>query len=389
MTKLNYNLIKNLFLVEDLKELKSNMLISDIQYSKAVQDFVITKTNTNILVRIGFFLLGLFLLSSLFGILSLFIFAGFTESNESYKAMLFVYAVICYGASEIAYRNNYFAFGFDDSFVMGAHLFTALSFGIYTESVAFGLLVYSLSGIFCVVRYVHTPSVFLTMLGVVSFISYLVLEEKLLNPFLLPILLVLVSVLFLWLYFVFTKKESGYLYQNVLHVVKYSSVLIAYVSINYYTVREVAISFMNLEIKPNSDIPFAILFYVLTFLIPIMIFYWALKTKDRYMLWISVFCFALSVLTIRYYYAVLEPEYALILAGVVLFSIAYILIQKIKNNRKGFTFLPDKSINPMTFDVLKNILLLHQIDTTTTLKQESPMEFGGGGFSGGGSGESY
>ena len=107
------------------------------------------------------------------------------------------------------------------------------------------------------------------------------------------------------------------------------------------------------------------------------------------MIWISCICFALSIMSIRYYYSFLAPEYALVLAGILLFLIAYFVILKTKNNTKGFTFLPDKNISPMAFEVFKNVLLLNQIKTQTTVKQESTMEFGGGGFSGGGSGESY
>ena len=43
----------------------------------------------------------------------------------------------------------------------------------------------------------------------------------------------------------------------------------------------------------------------------------------------------------------------------------------------------------MAFDVVKNLLININVNQTVTTNEDSPMEFGGGGFSGGGSGGNF
>ncbi len=93
---------------------------------------------------------------------------------------------------------------------------------------------------------------------------------------------------------------------------------------------------------------------------------------------------------IRFYYAVLPIEVALTLGGVVLFAVAYLSIKKLKEKESGLTFKPDR-INHS--DAILNAEAL-VVASTFGMKPEvkpqaSPMVFGGGGFSGGGSDGSF
>jgi hypothetical protein len=81
----------------------------------------------------------------------------------------------------------------------------------------------------------------------------------------------------------------------------------------------------------------------------------------------------------------LPIEYALLLGGSILFAMVYFSIKKVQNNTVGITFKEDKSLNPMAFDLVKAILINANVHSEITTTNESPMEFGGGGFSGGGS----
>ena len=67
----------------------------------------------------------------------------------------------------------------------------------------------------------------------------------------------------------------------------------------------------------------------------------------------------------------------------------YFSIKKVQNNTVGITFKEDKSLNPMAFDLVKAILINANVTTTTITTNESPMDFGGGGFSGGGADGSF
>ena len=57
------------------------------------------------------------------------------------------------------------------------------------------------------------------------------------------------------------------------------TLLLGYLSVNYLVVREIASELMDLEVSLASDIPFAVVFYGLTFLIPLVYFFFGIKRK--------------------------------------------------------------------------------------------------------------
>jgi uncharacterized membrane protein (DUF485 family) len=194
-------------------------------------------------------------------------------------------------------------------------------------------------------------------------------------------------------YFV-TKKlinnlNESYYYNGLLLANSFCLVLF-YLSCNYLVVRELSAELLGTEVTPGTDIPFAFFFYGFTFIVPIVYLVQALKTKDRIMLWISFLAIGFSIYTIRFYYTVLPIEVALTLGGLILFAIAYFSIKKLKGKESGLTFKHDR-INHS--DAILNAEAL-VVASTFGMKPEvkpqaSPMEFGGGGFSGGGSDGSF
>jgi hypothetical protein len=108
------------------------------------------------------------------------------------------------------------------------------------------------------------------------------------------------------------------------------------------------------------------------------------------MLWIGFLALAFSIFTIRYYHHILPAEVALTLGGLVLFAFTYFSIKKIKTNETGITFLPDRFSNSNSQLNLEIVIAASQFGLKPEIKaEESPMDFGGGGFSGGGSGEEF
>ena len=107
------------------------------------------------------------------------------------------------------------------------------------------------------------------------------------------------------------------------------------------------------------------------------------------MLWISFLAIAFTIFTIRFYYSVLPIEVALTLGGIVLFGIAYFSIQKFKNKENGLTFKPDRINNSNAFLNAQTLIDASTFGLKPEIKTDSPMDFGGGGFSGGGSDGSF
>ncbi len=191
-------------------------------------------------------------------------------------------------------------------------------------------------------------------------------------------------------FYFFTKRmlhklTVNYYYKGLLLANSFCLVLF-YLSCNYLVVRELSVALLDNEVLPGQDIPFAIFFYAFTFIVPAVYLVQALKTKDRIMLWISFLAIGFSIYTVRFYYSVLPIEVALTLGGLVLFAIAYFSIKKLKDNEVGLTFKPDRINNSNAILNAEALIVASTFGMKPEAKvPDSPMDFGGGGFSGGGS----
>ena len=378
----NFTNIQNHFLLEELEKLEAQDFVSEEQFNAIKHKTTSTKTNSNILVRIAFFLLGNFLISSILGFCALFL--TMLESQNAIGFCFFLAFVVCVAATEFFYNQNYFAYGFDDSIILSITLFFCVAIGFFTENVTAVLFVLVLISTLCSVRYVHVPSIFFGLFGLIGLVGYLVTEEKILPSYLLPVLMFLLALGLYFFQLQLSKKIQNFIYTNSFVTIKIFSLVLGYASLNYYVVRELSAVLLGMNLLPNEEIPLAPLFYFATFALPIFYIFYGLKIKDRIFFWIGLLSLALGFATIRYYYAILPIEVALLLGGTILFTIVYLSIRKIRNNTVGITFNEDKNLNPMAFDVVKALLVNANVQTTITSTTESPMEFGGGGFSGGG-----
>lgn len=383
----NFIHIQNHFLLEEVEKLEALDFVSKDQCNEIKQTTKDTKTNSTILVRIGFFLLGNFLISSVLGFFALFINAF--DHQNTFAFWFLLAAIGSVVVSEFIYKKNYFAYGFDDSFILSISLFLCISLGIFTESVLVVLFVFVLISGFCTLRYVHVPSAFFTLVGLIGLTGYLVTQEKILPSYYLPVLIFLVAIGLYFFQLKLSKKISNFIYTNVFLTIKIFSLVIGYAALNYYVVRELSAVLLGLQILPNEEIPLAALFYFATFGLPLFYIFYGLKNRDRSFFWIGLLTLALGFATIRYYHSFLLIEYALLLGGSLLFVAVYFSIKKIRDNTIGINFSEDKNLNPMAFEAVKHLLVNANVNNAIPSANESPMAFGGGEYSGGGAGGSF
>ena len=164
--------------------------------------------------------------------------------------------------------------------------------------------------------------------------------------------------------------------------------MLGYAAVNYMVVRELSESLMGIVVTKGNDIPLAYLFYGLTFGIPLGYIYCALQKKDRTILTVGLLALGYSFFTIRFYYSLMPLETALLLAGVLLFAISFFSNKKLQHKTSGITFQPDRDANSNIILNAQALIINSQISTQPVM-DESKMPFGGGGFSGGGAGESF
>lgn len=386
MIALNKDLLKNTFFIEGAKSLKEAGFITTAQFMSAKVKTPVLKTQSNFLVRLGFLVLGILLYSSIVGVISLF---GLTIIEGYFEWVTFLYAIVGLVGIEFLSKQNYFGYGLDDAFVLGFQSMLCLAIGINTESPTAAFLTMAIAGIFCCIRYVNTVSALLAVIGITGFFCCLVFDLKLFPELYLPFIGFLLAIVFYAIYYRLKKMPEMYFYQYALQVVQIFSLVLGYASINYFVVRELSVELMGIVVTPGHDIPFAAVFYALTFAVPVFYLVYALKQKSRELFVIGLLCLGCSVLTIRYYYSILPPETALMLCGLILFGAAYFCIKKLKHKESGITFERDRYSDKNTLLYAQALIVNSQISVKPTATDTGDMPFGGGGFSGGGGGGNF
>ncbi|WP_394774292.1 hypothetical protein [Flavobacterium sp.] len=381
------NLLDNLALVDEANSLESAGFISKEQKNLIKKELPAFKRQSNILVRLGFFLLGAFLYLSVCGVIALLGLTGSNSENTFFKICCYIFAAVGFGGAEILANNKYYGHGLDDAFILGAILNVGCAIAITTEGYELQIALFTAIAAFVMYRrYLHLLSLLVFCLAASAVLFYGMFELGGIAKSILPFVVMLVSAVF---YF-FTKRilntlKQSYYYNGVLLANSFCLILF-YLSCNYLVVRELSVQLLGNEILPETDIPFAIFFYAFTFIVPMVYLVQALKTKDRIMLWISFLAIGFSIYTIRFYYSVLPIEVALTLGGLALFAIAYFSIKKLKDNEAGLTFKPDRINNSNTILNAEALIVASAFGIKPEVKAPiSPMEYGGGGFSGGGS----
>lgn len=387
MLATNFTNIQNHFLLQEMEKLEAQDFVTKDQFNEIKKNSISTKTNSNFFFRIGFFFLGNILISSIIGFFALFL--AVLESQNAFGICSLLATIACVVIAELLYDKNYFAYGFDDSFILSITLFFCIAIGLFSENITAILFVFVLTSSLCAIRYVHVPSAFLSLIGLIGLVGYLITEKNIVPSYLLPVLLFLIAIGLYFFQLQIAKQKDNFIYSNVLLTVKIFSLILGYASLNYFAVRELSAVLLGMNLLPEQDIPLAPIFYFATFAVPLFYVFFGLKSRDRIFFWIGLLSLALGFSTIRYYYAILPIEVALLLGGSILFAIVYLSIKKIKNNTAGITFNEDKNLNPMAFDVVKALLINANVHATISTTNDSPMEFGGGGYSGGGSEGSF
>jgi uncharacterized membrane protein (DUF485 family) len=395
MTAYDKTLLDNVYIDEEANRLKQSGFISEEQYKGLSSQLARLKSQNNLFIRIGFFFLGCMLYSSVCGFIAL---IGIGGMDNGYLFFIYLFAIIGFGVKEYISREmKYFGFGLDDAFILGAILALLIAVGQtfeqnYDPNYLAIIVVMAIASSIAYLRYLNLSLALLACIGITGSIAYLVFDYLIIGKTILPFVMLLFSGAG---YFISKKKlqnlTSPY-YYNGLRLAKGFCQILFYLAGNYYVVRELNFS-LSEDYFYNSvspEIPFALLFWVFTFIIPVVYVVFSLKNKDRIMLWIGFLALCFSFFTFRMYHHVLPPEVALTIGGLVLFAFTYFAIKKTKYKETGITFKADRFTDPNAFANLQTLVTASQFGLKPEVKAEdSPMEFGGGGFSGGGLNEEF
>ena len=385
MTVYNKSDLENNLLNQEAQLLLYMKFISKEKQKNISNQLNIFKTSENWFVRLGFSLLGCLLFSSILGSFSFFMMPLF---EHNYKLAPYIYFVFGIVGIEFLARQNYFQHGLDDAFILSLQLCLCIGIGLTFENTLASFITMTFIGFFCSVRYVHTISALVICIGILLTVFYAITEYKIIDAIYLPFFGFFLAVSLFIISKKIIQKSEFYIYRNAIQIVQIFSYLLIYFSLNYLVVRQLSEELLNIVVNKNEDIPFAFVFFIYTFLIPICFLYFSLRNKDRILFYISCITFVFSIFTIRYYHSILPIEIALTLGGIILFTLSYFFIRFLKSKETGITFLADRNSNKSVFLDAQALIINSQIDIKNAEPQQN-MKFGGGGFSGGGANGNY
>ena len=402
MIAFNQTALNATFLVDEASNLKSSGFIVNNDLLAVKEQKNALKCNKNIFFRIGFLLLGLLLFGSVMLVLAWFVFLGDNNSQTSsiiYFALASIFGVF---ACEIISKQHY-RFGIDDAFIVSTigcifgFIFCLLEYNLSSNefgasdftngwsgvlSFAFAIV----SAVFCL-RYCNWVSCLLSACAAVcSF--YFFCNSFVFGLKLMPFLMLLFGIGLFFLQHFLQVKNKQYFYLNSLLVVKVMSLALIYFSCNYLVVRQLSESLLGTVISKGQNILFAPFFWACTFLVPMFYLVWSILKKDKVLLYIGFLTLCFSMFTFRSYYSVLPIEIAMTLGGFVVFVCTLFIIKRIQNKVTGVTFKPARNANSGVLVGIEALIVNSQVNVSQT-SLENPMKFGGGGFSGGGAGDSF
>jgi uncharacterized membrane protein YgcG len=329
--------VYNLAVIKETKRWFKSSFVTKEQFTAIQEAYKTPFYHPNFIIRLTLFVATLLALSGVTGFFGL-IFAESGETGLSLAAL--VYGIASFITLEKLFinSNNHYKSGLTEALLYHACAFTIGGIAGLTDFNMHLLIWLCLIVLaFAAIRYLD---LLCTVAAILSF-SYIVFFEFYDLGGIFQQIIPFVFIIVFTLLYLFAKKlkqrDDLKIWRNNLLIVEAASLLLIYLGGNYLVVRELSVNLMNLTIEEGQDIPFAIIFYALTVIIPVAYLYVGIKNKDIVILRVSLIVVALSVFTFKYYYNFGHPEITITFAGMILLLVSIGLMNYLKINRNGFT----------------------------------------------------
>ena len=379
------NELKNLFFVNEVKSLEKAGFVTSEQTQQIAGDFPHLVRQDKWILRIILFILGLFLISSIIGVIVLLTNVGNTYFFDSLSVIYTLIGII--GLEIIIKKFSSFGNGLDDAFLYCFLISAGSTSYVFLQDLYLTFLIFSIVSLLSYFRYLHLVSLVFGYFGLVALVCTLCFEYLSYGKEVLPFALLLLAFVFFLFSLQVLKKEPLPYYKKGIQFVKYFSLILLYFSCNYLLVRELSIILISNQI---TEISFYGFFWMFTITVPVLYILYSLKTKDRGLFWIGILLAGFSVFTFRFYYSIIPTEVALIIGGLILFGMVYWSIQKIKRNEKGITFKVDRFVSLQSQSNAEAIIINSYANSNVNLAENNTENFGNGGeFGGGGANSSF
>lgn len=385
-------------IVDKAKQWRAQQLLSAEQLSTIEQRYTADFYTPNLFIRIGLFIFTYILISTGTGLFTLTFLTGIRNDSDSFiNFSCLFFATICIVLLELFIKSRrLYKSGIDEALLYAAFIFICCALGYLfrdsldnTNTILCCTLILIPLFTTAVIRYADTLVAF--CLACCCYILFYLLVIKLgaIAKLILPFAFMLLSIVIYLAVRQLKHREELVYWQNCMVVFECVALAIFYLSGNYFVIRESSIHFFNLMLIDGKDIPLAILFYLLTAIVPVAYIFYGLKRKDKILLWIGLVLVAAAVITFKHYFSLGHPEITLTIAGILMILIAYAAIKYLKTPKYGITFEEEQDEDNFLKTNAEAVLLAQSFTQHTPEHGDQSATFGGGNSGGGGAGGDY
>ncbi len=339
----------------------------------------------NVFVRVVLAVMCWILSASVFGLLGVALFSE-VNSTEGIGIILLLFSGgVLAGLESIIKGGKHYQSGLDDALLYMALCASitglCLLFSNFDEPLVYFLLTFPVL-LFGAIRYVDKLIAALAFLclGGILFLALLKLGEwmKIVLPF---IFMAFSGATYYWFHRS-QQRESLRFWHDSLSVLEAVSLVLLYLSGNYFVVRELSDLWFGV-----TGVPGAFLFYLITAAVPLVYIFFGLQHKDQLLLRTGLLLVVVAVFTFKYYFSLGHTEVLITLSGAFLVALAYFSIQFLKKGHPVYTYAEDESDDQGILNA-EAVLITQSFGGATTLPRQDTL-YGGGQFGGGGAGGNY
>lgn len=342
----------------------------------------------SVFAKIGLFIFSWIAISASTSIMGLFISTSLFESAYGVGIVSLIWGVgLIILLEKLIIKSDMYRAGTDNLFQYSALSAFALGFSTFLGFESELWVYFLISGFVSVPFLIRYGDPFVAFITWICFMAFLFLQvtSSDVGKMIVPFVLMLVAALSYYLAEKWQSKDKKFYYHTSQQCLKSLSLILLYAAGNYYVVREGNAQLAGLS--DSAEIPFFWLFWFFTVSIPIFYLIWALRTKNRQVLWIGNLVFIAGGFTIRNYYHKMPAEVVLTLVGGVVVILSIFIIWFLRKGKYGLSSSQVKTNSGENAEaILFNEIIQQSMNQPGA---DAPSKFGGGSFGGGGAGSNY
>lgn len=378
--------LHNLLIRKEAEQAFRLNYITRVELDHITTKYSVLFFSPNLFIRIGLFMLTLVILFFSSGLIALLFFNSF---EEGVGAIAIFFGMLVYGALEYMVQvKNHFRSGVEEAllWISAGAIFGGISYTIHAGSLANCLIVFviSLYGSLRFGDWLMSVVLYLSLIGIAFFTCFnLGPSAKAFAPF----FVLAISIVVYQMINRIKPMKICLPYSNCKSAIAISALIGSYFSVNYFVVRELTVALFEVQLADNASIPLGWLFWVFTVTIPILYILRGIQKKDLILIRVGLVLVFAIILTVRYYYSIVNTEIIMTIGGMNLIGISYFLTKYLKVPRYGFT--KQEQMSGAEEDSSHAESLLQAETLTKASISPDVFKFGGGSFGGGGASGQY